>query len=648
MTPRMNLLQRSTITAAAAGVAVLLATPARGDVVTAAYSGDSQFAYELTHMPDLDQRRMPSGPIAGLPGNGGMYCVPTSCMNLCIYAANHGFPSMSPGPGNFQSNALYDTATAHIDLMGAIMGTSASGGTNGTGGFTGLWAWVLSSGLSSKITVSHLYKSNSYTPSLRKMALKGMNGQIVSFAYGRYDVDGTYLGLPLLGDRTGGHMVSLTGAFASGSAREVLCRDPASDAANATQSVFVNREMDVTDTLFFFCASPTCLRPMSALEYPSGDGKARIIDSYLALKPKLGYAFSQIGDQVEILVYLPFVQIPWWPALPSSNTYDVSDVVDVYLDADEIGFYIVGADLEDPETLKLHHADAVTGAMVPITEVEGAKGFVPGRLLDLYILLADKIICVNPEAETPIASSIPLPGPVESIIYDSVKDEVVVLSAEDSSLLRYRAGLPAGVPPTVVPIPPEIPLALGATCAINPSDGSMWFVSDASTSIWGLVGGVAGEGNVVQVSDPAFQQPTAVDFDNVGRMFVTDIEGLHELIQDDEGGWQMAPDREFPELMGTRMRVTRNHTNFDPAEHSGPGWDNIDPDELAPGGEEIPDCLADLDGDGQVTTTDLLALLARWGDVSGFEPADFEPLGGDGEVNVVDLLALLAAWGQCP
>jgi hypothetical protein len=55
-------------------------------------------------------------------------------------------------------------------------------------------------------------------------------------------------------------------------------------------------------------------------------------------------------------------------------------------------------------------------------------------------------------------------------------------------------------------------------------------------------------------------------------------------------------------------------------------------------------CPWDLDGDGMVGITDLLALLPEWGTDPG-GPPDFD---GDGMVGITDLLALLAAWGPCP
>ncbi len=57
-----------------------------------------------------------------------------------------------------------------------------------------------------------------------------------------------------------------------------------------------------------------------------------------------------------------------------------------------------------------------------------------------------------------------------------------------------------------------------------------------------------------------------------------------------------------------------------------------------------PPCPADLDDDGLVGITDLIALLSAWGSDPGGPP----DLDGDGVVGITDLIALLAAWGPCP
>ncbi|MDG2199608.1 MAG: hypothetical protein P8K80_00295 [Phycisphaerales bacterium] len=57
-------------------------------------------------------------------------------------------------------------------------------------------------------------------------------------------------------------------------------------------------------------------------------------------------------------------------------------------------------------------------------------------------------------------------------------------------------------------------------------------------------------------------------------------------------------------------------------------------------------CFGDVDGDAGVGVTDLLVLLACWGEVDGPLAATSD-LDGDGTVDVLDLLALLGAWGPC-
>ena len=70
----------------------------------------------------------------------------------------------------------------------------------------------------------------------------------------------------------------------------------------------------------------------------------------------------------------------------------------------------------------------------------------------------------------------------------------------------------------------------------------------------------------------------------------------------------------------------------------GEGADNIQ------AWQDGPPCPWDLDGNAIVGASDLLSLLASWGQCKGC-PADFD---GNGTVGASDLLALLANWGPCP
>ena len=61
---------------------------------------------------------------------------------------------------------------------------------------------------------------------------------------------------------------------------------------------------------------------------------------------------------------------------------------------------------------------------------------------------------------------------------------------------------------------------------------------------------------------------------------------------------------------------------------------------------DVLPCPGDGNGDGVISTADLLGLLAAWG--TSDPTYDIAPPGGDGVVSTADLLALLSAWGPCP
>jgi hypothetical protein len=54
-------------------------------------------------------------------------------------------------------------------------------------------------------------------------------------------------------------------------------------------------------------------------------------------------------------------------------------------------------------------------------------------------------------------------------------------------------------------------------------------------------------------------------------------------------------------------------------------------------------CVGDIDEDGTVGVTDLLAIVGMWGETGGAGDID-----GSGVVGVGDLLMAIDAWGDCP
>lgn len=62
--------------------------------------------------------------------------------------------------------------------------------------------------------------------------------------------------------------------------------------------------------------------------------------------------------------------------------------------------------------------------------------------------------------------------------------------------------------------------------------------------------------------------------------------------------------------------------------------------------EYIPDCPADLDGDGFVGLGDVASIIGAWGDDS---PRALQDLDVDGQVGLGDLAVVIGAWGfECP
>src|SRR5690242_7779464 len=88
----------------------------------------AQCDWFIDDVPDFDQRRLASGGHAGLPGDGGMYCVPTSFTNWFAYVANRGIPQPNglDGPRDWKDNANYDHVTSILTTMGVLMETDPS------------------------------------------------------------------------------------------------------------------------------------------------------------------------------------------------------------------------------------------------------------------------------------------------------------------------------------------------------------------------------------------------------------------------------------------------------------------------------------------------------------------------------------------
>src|ERR1041385_5031942 len=98
-------------------------------LLAAASGAAAQCDWHVLNVPDFDQRRQDTPSVNGLPGDGSMYCVPTSECNWLGYIANHGYPNVFSGPRTWQSGANYNCVTGRDAFLGTLMSTTATGGT---------------------------------------------------------------------------------------------------------------------------------------------------------------------------------------------------------------------------------------------------------------------------------------------------------------------------------------------------------------------------------------------------------------------------------------------------------------------------------------------------------------------------------------
>lgn len=215
-----------------------------------AASGNS-YDYQVTGMPDLDQRRSASGSIIGLPGNGYNHCVPTAATNVMAFLANHGHPALMPGGArNWQAATNYNTATAAISTMGSLMDTSASTGTNSSGGQDGLQDW-LDAFCPGKFTSGRISTKDTSQSTVDLMASLASSGVLVIPVVGWYTCIGNQY------FRNGGHALTLTdaeGTFGIMQPKSIKVNDPAWEANSTTtsQSSFTANAYTVTAQIAYF------------------------------------------------------------------------------------------------------------------------------------------------------------------------------------------------------------------------------------------------------------------------------------------------------------------------------------------------------------------------------------------------------------
>ena len=602
-------------------MAVLAVTgPLQADV-TLTFSGPNVFSWEVSHIPDLDQRRFM------LPGNGGWYCVPAAAMDLITYMANHGPAWLAPGSGNYQSQALYGQAGTAILNLGAMMGTQTPGGTSADNLEVGLNQWLPST----LFATSHDLITPTRTPGFYSVANNVFAGGLVMVGLGFYEDLGDTI------KRRGGHLVVTSAGLASEDGFGIAFRDPWTTDSLAVQSTFQNDLYILSEDIVTLDGTPEP-RPMWRVNtYTANDGEWQgYIDEVHAIYPMFALIDTEDFGITPALVRSDVVQAAGVPYVQEFPPVAGREIVDLTLHAD---LTRVIAILEPTgggprEIWSLSPSGGGQWTQLDIDAFEPSALLVSRHHTLFVIDGLGTILRINIDADPPVTEMImssPVPG--EALAYDDDNDLLLVYSASEGKLMELNHSLKG---PATTQTLPGIPFASEGCVTWDPETGDRWFCVEDQVFRLSEDGGTFEQ--IILDSTAC-----AIDFGDGGRLYTTDGDELHEYEYID-GKWMYPPDPVFPGYpAGTMVHVSRSSSNFDPALHTGPAWDHLQLEPGDQGGTPIPDCVADIDGDGIVSFSDLIAVLAAWGSSDWLTDVDADLTVGFG-----DLLIVLAAWGPCP
>ena len=620
MTPRT--LTIALLIASAAGTA-------SADVATAYYNSSSDYGFEIEHMPDFDQVR--DGLAADGSGDpGGMYCVPTSLTNLLGYIGDHGFSDVMNADADWENEEDYDYVTTVVNNMGLLAGTSGTGGTSHQPAYEAM-DYFLECRAPGVFTVTENLATNTTGPTLRSIAENDVNGAITALCYGIYDDIGNDLWGRKVLDRNGGHCISFVRGYRSGSTREIEFMDPDDSSNSSTQSTFGAEDYDVepvefvksTSTLAaMFLGDRTGSRIMR-----TWNGKYRMIDSVIHVRPRCGYSWDSSENQWIIV----------WPGdwghwaerpIPVPGPFGM-EMRDFTIGPDNNRIWAVdGSSSSMIYSVALSNHEVKTNALPH----PGKKiAFTRDRAL---IVLGDGVLSrLHLESQStengPEDLTIQVPSNIEYLAMEANGDNFWFASKNDRKVYRASQRLDTG--PVNIELPSEWPNGL-PVAGIAASDQPEW-----PFAMLGADGRInlckAGNGQLTTVGQ-IFTDGTvhSLQFNDEGDLLTFSDQGMR-LYRAEDNQWRKIDDHPFKgEQFAAQTVMARSRTNFDEAEHGGEEWRQI---------RDIEPTVGDIDGDGQVAITDLLELIGQFGEQS--QNADLD---GDGWVTIEDMLLLIGNWSN--
>ncbi|RYG45184.1 hypothetical protein EON79_13235 [bacterium] len=351
---------------------------------TAATFASAQNLY-FRELPDYDQKRN------ALPSNGGMYCVPTSYVDMFRYMAAQGFSNLDKG-----FNGSYSSITSFISLMGIKMDTDAGSGTNVSDAFDVAVDWTENHSNQGFMHVSYSPSSDWGTGTIKNWM---QIGAMVRLGYGRYHKVGNEY------KRDGGHSVASGGYYNTSLAKYFFITDPATHDGNIDAQGAFTSEMTRTENVRIHTEDYGYVTHARLGSWSGSDGKwMAFIDNIHIILPMWGgwvnsdkttvsnenlWASISGAELIEAAEPTTFHAV--FPNVMDDGKTEMVRELDVELpgkvkdwcfDPSDVAIYVLG---EDDVVSRVH---LLTKETTKIAALRGARKLaVAGRKCELFVLM---------------------------------------------------------------------------------------------------------------------------------------------------------------------------------------------------------------------------------------------------------------------